>query len=409
MGPPEPPGDDSGCHILHADMDAFYASVEVRDRPELRGKPVIVGAAAGRGVVLSASYEARAYGVRSAMPMTRARRLCPHAEIVPPRHREYAAVSKQIMSIFRAVTPEVEPLSLDEAFLDVSGARRRLGPPAEIAAQIRADVRDRHGITCSAGVAPNKFLAKLASAQCKPDGLLVVPASGVLAFLHPLPVEALWGVGRTTARALARLGLRKVGDIAATPAATLRRELGAAAGDHLAALAQGHDSRPVVPDARGKTIGAEETFPEDVADPEMIRRELLRLSGRTARALRSGGYTARTVVVKLRRADFSTITRSRTLPEPTDLARQIYDTACELYAASGLGPRTPLRLVGVRAANLSSPRAAGTQLALGEPAGRWQDAEQAMDRVADRFGTGSVGPAALVRPRRPGPSAPDEG
>ncbi len=393
--------DDSGCHILHADMDAFYASVEVRDRPGLRGQPVIVGAAAGRGVVLSATYEARAYGVRSAMPMMTARRMCPHAEIIPPRHREYAAVSKQVMSIFRAITPEVEPLSLDEAFLDVAGARRRLGAPAAIAAQIRAEVYDRHGITCSVGVAPNKFLAKLASAHCKPDGLLVVPAAGVLAFLHPLPVDALWGVGRTTSRTLARLGLRTVGDIAATPAGTLRRELGNAAGDHLAALARGEDSRPVVPDARGKTIGAEETFADDVADPAVIRRELLRLSLRTARALRSGGYVARTVVVKLRRADFSTITRSRTLPEPTDLARQIYDTACELYAASGLGPRTRLRLVGVRAANLRAPRAKGTQLALDEPGGGWQDAEEAMDRVAARFGSGSVGPAALVPPHRP--------
>jgi DNA polymerase IV len=392
------PADDSGCPILHADMDAFYASVEVRDRPELGGKPVIVGGAAGRGVVLSATYEARAYGVRSAMPMTRARRLCPHAEVIPPRHREYAAASKDIMAIFRAITPEVEPLSLDEAFLDVSGARRRLGPPAKIAAQIRAEVRERHGITCSVGVAPNKFLAKLASAQCKPDGLLVVPASDVLGFLHPLPVEALWGVGRTTARALARLGLRTVADIADTPADTLRRELGTAAGDHLAALALGQDSRTVVPDARGKTIGAEETFPDDVDDPDLIRRELLRLSGRTARGLRSGGYTARTVVVKLRRADFTTITRSRTLREPTDLAREIYDTACELYAASGLGPRTRLRLVGVRAANLSPPKAVGTQLPLDEHGTGWHEAEQAMDRVTARFGTGSVGPATLVPP-----------
>ena len=388
--------DDSGCHILHADMDAFFASVEVRDRPELGGKPVIVGAAAGRGVVLSATYEARAYGVRSAMPMSRARQLCPHAEIVPPRHREYAAVSKQIMAIFRAITPEVEPLSLDEAFLDVSGARRRLGAPSHIGAQIRAEVQEKHHITCSVGVAPNKFLAKLASDQCKPDGLLVVPVAGVLGFLHPLPVEALWGVGRTTARSLARLGLRTVGDIAATPAATLRRELGAATGDHLAALAMGHDSRPVVPGARGKTIGAEETFPADIGDPAAIRRELLRLSNRTAGALRSSGYVARTVVVKLRRADFSTITRSRTLREPTDLARDIYDTACDLYAASGLGPRTLLRLVGVRAANLSRPDSAGTQLALGDPGTGWHEAEQAMDRVTARFGSGAVRPASLV-------------
>ncbi|HUL25462.1 MAG TPA: DNA polymerase IV [Streptosporangiaceae bacterium] len=390
------PGGDTGCHILHADMDAFYASVEIRDRPELAGLPVIVGATASRGVVLSASYEARVLGVRSAMPVTRARRLCPHAVFVAPRHRVYAAVSAEVMAVFRSITPEVEPLSLDEAFLDVSGAIRRLGPPASIAGLIRAEIRDQQGITCSVGVASCKFVAKLASALCKPDGLLVVPEDQVLGFLHPLPVAALWGVGEQTGRALAGLGLRTVADIAHTPPAVLRRELGQAAGAHLHALAWGRDERPVVPGLADKSVGAEETFPADVDDPEVIRRELLRLSGRTARGLRAGGSVARTVVVKLRLANFTTITRSRTLPEPTDVAQKIYATACDLYAAAGLDPRARLRLVGVRAAGLIPATRSATQLAFGERPYSWRDAERAVDRIAGRFGPDSVRPAVLV-------------
>jgi DNA polymerase-4 len=239
--------DDTGGNILHVDMDAFYASVEVRDRPDLAGRPVIVGATGGRGVVLSATYEARTFGVRSAMPVGQARRLCPHAIFVPPRHGLYGAVSKEVMSIFRAVTPEVEPLSLDEAFLDVSGSLRRLGPPAAIGAQIRRQVSQQQRITCSVGIATTKFVAKLASVHCKPDGLLVIPADGVLEFLHPLPVSALWGVGERTGQILARLGLRTVGDIASAPPGALERELGRATAAHLAALAWGRDERKVVP------------------------------------------------------------------------------------------------------------------------------------------------------------------
>ena len=320
--------DDTGCHILHVDMDAFYASVEIRDRPELAGQPVIVGAASGRSVVLSATYEAREFGVRSAMPMRTARRLCPQALIIPPGHGRYAAVSREVMAVFRAVTPEVEPLALDEAFLDVSGALRRLGRPGAIGALIRARIRAQQRITCSVGVAPCKFVAKLASIQCKPDGLLVVPADRVLEFLHPLPVSALWGVGERTGRVLAGLGLRTVADIAHAPPAALERGLGKAAGAHLAALAWGRDDRKVVPGAAEKSIGAEETFDTDVEDPEVIRRELLRLSGRTARSLRAAGCAARTVVVKLRLADFTTITRSRTLPDADRRGQQIYATAC---------------------------------------------------------------------------------
>ena len=400
-GPQRAGADDRGCRILHVDMDAFYASVEVRDQPELAGKPVIVGGGS-RGVVLSASYAARAFGVRSAMPVHRARRLCPQAVFVPPRHAVYGAVSREVMAIFREVTPEVEPLSLDEAFLDVSGAIRRLGPPAAIARLIRASVAEQQGLTCSVGVATTKFVAKLASTLSKPDGLCVVPAGEVLEFLHPLPVAALWGVGERTGEVLARFGLRTVGDIARTPAATLQRELGTAAGAHLAALAWGRDERPVVSRVPDKSIGAEETFPADVDDPVVIRRELLRLSERTARGLRAGGSVARTVVVKLRLASFKTITRSRTLPEPTDVARKIYDTACALYAGSGLDPRARLRLVGVRATGLVPAGAAATQLAFGEHPAAWRDAERAMDKIAGRFGPGTVRPAALVRPGEPG-------
>ena len=388
-------GGDTGCHVLHADMDAFYASVEIRDQPELAGRPVIVGGGS-RGVVLSASYQARVFGVRSAMPVTRARRQCPQAVFVPPRRGAYAAASTEVMAVFRSVTPEVEPLSLDEAFLDVSGAIRRLGRPTRIAELIRASIRDQQGLTCSVGVANCKFVAKLASARCKPDGLLVIPADQVLGFLHPLPVAALWGVGEQTGQALARLGLRTVADLAHTPLPVLQRELGQAVGAHLYALAWGRDERAVIPGLPDKSIGAEETFATDVDDPEVIRRELLRLSGRTARGLRAGGSVARTVVVKLRLANFTTITRSRTLPEPTDVARKIYATACDLYAAAGLDPRARLRLVGVRAAGLIPVARSATQLALGEPPAAWRDAEQAVDRIAGRFGPDSVRPAVLV-------------
>ncbi|MFI7613046.1 DNA polymerase IV [Nonomuraea terrae] len=388
--------DDSGCPILHVDMDAFYASVELLDRPELRGRPVIVGSPAGRGVVLSATYEARAHGVHSAMPMSRARRLCPQATVIPPGHAKYAEVSRGVMEIFHAITPLVEPIASDEAFLDVGGARRRLGPPTAIAALVREQVLDRYGITCSVGVADSKFVAKLASKQCKPDGLLVVPAGEVVDFLHPLPVSALWGVGERTEQALVRLGIRTVGDLARVPPGTLRRELGQAVGGHLAALAWGRDERPVSAHVPDKSIGNEETFATDVDDPEMIRRELLRLSERVAARMRKAGHVGRTVSVKLRRADFTTINRSRTLREPTDVAQVIYATACELFHAAGL-ERVRLRLVGVRMENLRPAGEAAHQLGLGEKETGWREAEQAMDKAIRRFGPDAVLPASLVR------------
>ena len=395
-GPPaEPPGDDTGCTILHVDMDAFYASVELRRRPELRGLPVIVGGGS-RGVVLSATYEARAFGVRSAMPISRARRLCPRAVIVRPDMASYADASAGVMGVFRSITPLVEPLSLDEAFLDVGGARRRLGRPAQIGEWIRARVADEQGITCSVGVAATKFLAKLASTRCKPDGLQVVPADGAVHFLHPLPVGALWGVGERTAEHLHSFGLRTVGDVARTPLPTLRGLLGTASAEHLAALAAGRDPRHVEPNEADKSIGAEETFGADVDDPAVVRRELLRLADRTAVRLRASGQVGRTVSIKVRFADFHTITRARTLRVPTDVGREIYETARSLYDALGLD-QARIRLVGVRVEGIAAADETPTQLLLGSHERGWRDADRAVDRATERFGAGAVRPAALVR------------
>ena len=408
-GPPRGPrGDDTGCTVLHVDMDAFYASVEVRRRPELRGKPVVVGGTGTRGVVASATYEARARGVRSAMPMSRARRLCPDAVVVAPDFAEYAETSRAVMEVFRSVTPLVEPISLDEAFLDVAGAVRRLGSPADIGEQIRARVAAEQRITCSVGVASTKFVAKLASARCKPDGLLVVPHDDVLAFLHPLPVAALWGVGERTEQTLRALGLATVGDLAATPVAALQAALGPAAGAHLHALAWGRDERVVVPSEPDKSIGAEETFDRDIGDAAAIHRELLRLSERTTARLRRSGHAGRTVSIKVRFADFTTITRAKTLPAPTDVGQEVYATARALYDALGIAG-TPLRLVGVRVEHLVPAGDQPEQLVLGAPTRGWREAEQAIDRATERFGSGVIRPATLVRPDddpRGTPSAP---
>ena len=397
-GPPTgPAGNDAGCHVLHVDMDAFYASVELRDRPELRGKPVIVGGGGNRGVVLSATYEARTFGVASAMPMMRARRLCPQAIVISPDFGRYSQASAGVMEVFRSVTPSVEPLSLDEAFLDVSGAGRRFDGPRMIGEWIRATVQDEQGITCSVGVASTKFVAKLASAHCKPDGLLVVPADRVVQFLHPLPVAALWGVGEKTEEVLRKLGLHTVGDLASTPVKTLQSALGPAVGAHLSALAWGRDQRIVSASEPEKSIGAEETFGVDVDDPQVVRRELLRLAERTAARARAAGLVGRTVSVKIRFADFTTITRAKTLPEATDVGRVVYETAAGLYDALGL-ERARLRLVGVRLEGLVDEAGQARQLMLGERDVGWREAEQAVDRATRRFGAGAVRPAALVGP-----------
>jgi len=392
--------------VLHVDMDAFYASVEVRRDPQLRGRPVLVGGTGRRSVVCAASYEARVFGVHSAMPMARARRLCPTAVVIPPDFAAYSAASNAVMAVFHEVTPLVEPLSLDEAFLDVAGAIRRMGPPAAIGAWIRERVATQERLTCSVGVASTKFVAKLASARCKPNGLLVVPRDGVLDFLHPLPVAALWGVGERTEEVLVRHGLRTVADLARTDVATLTAALGPSLGAHLHALAWGRDERDVVPHEPEKSCGAEETFAEDISDPDVIHRELLRLAERTASRLRQSGHVGRTIAIKVRFADFRTITRSRTLPIATDVTHEVYATARDLYDALALGS-TPLRLVGVRVEKLIPAQGALEQLAFDSPAVGRRDAELAVDRAARRFGDGAVRPASLVRPtERPNPSVP---
>lgn len=398
--------DDTGCTMLHVDMDAFYASVEIRDQPELAGKPVVVGGTANRGVVAAANYVAREFGVRSAMPIAHARRLAPHAVFVAPNFARYQEVSRGVMSILRAITPLVEPLSLDEAFLDVSGALKRLrSSPAQIAAVIRAQVEEAHGITCSVGVAPTKFLAKLASGMCKPDGALVVPRTEVLSFLHPLPVSALWGVGQRTAEQLDRVGLETVADVAATPLPRLRKVLGVALAEHLHALAQGHDDRPVVPSTREKSIGAEETFEVDHFDRGLLRRELLRLAERSTATLRSRGLRGRTVSIKVRFADFTTITRSKTLRVATDVTHEVYRTASTLLDEQV--PAGAVRLIGVRIEQLVEGDG-GEQLMFDAPERGWREAEQAADQARSRFGRAAIRPASLLAqaPARSGLNEP---
>ena len=395
----EHPPDDEGCSILHVDMDAFYASASLLSRPELKGTPVIIAGGGNRGVVLSATYEARAFGVAAAMPLARARRLCPQATVVAPDYARYERISHAVMAMFASVTPIVEPLSLDEAFLDVSGARRRLGTPRQIAQQIRDTIADEQGITCSAGVASTKFIAKLASGLAKPDGLLVVPAAEVVSFLHQLPVGALWGVGDRTEEALQRLGLHTVADIAHTPVDTLRRALGNTAGPALHALAWGLDTRAVVPTRRERSIGADETFSFDVDDPAYIHRQLLKLSHRTAARVRAAGLVGRTISIKVRFSDFTTITRSKTLRDPTDVSRDIYASARALFDGLGL-QRARLRLVGVRMEGLMDSDHAPIQGLLDEPAHGWHDADRAVDRASARFGAGAVRPASLVEGER---------
>ncbi|MEA2434517.1 MAG: polymerase [Actinomycetota bacterium] len=381
-------------------MDAFYASVETIKDPSLKGKPVIVGGLGGRGVVTSASYEARAYGVGSAMPIVRARRLCPQAIFLPNDFAAYMDHARKIRAVFLSFTPLVEPLSLDEAFLDVAGSVRLFGSPIEIARAVKRRIAEI-GLTCTVGVAPNKFLAKLASAQGKPDGLLVVKADAVQEFLHPLPVTALWGVGEQTGKELQRLGLKTVADIAGISRRTLERALGEALGSHLHHLAHGRDDRVVVAEEGTKSVGSEETFAHDLDSTTEIMREILRLSDRTAERLRSKGLCGRTVTLKVRFANFSTITRSRTVEAEVDTTPAVYEVAGSLFRK--LDPNRPrIRLLGVSVSGLSlgPPR---RQLNLLPEEGshgageKWDDATKALDSIRDRFGTDAVGPATLLR------------
>jgi DNA polymerase-4 len=407
--------------ILHVDMDAFFVSVELLDAPELRGHPVVVGGDGPRGVVAAASYEARAFGVHSAMPAVQARRLCPHATFLAGRYERYAQVSRRVMAIFGSFTPLVEPLSLDEAFLDVSGALRVHGRGAalsggEIGRHIRRRVLDEEGLTCSVGVATNKFVAKLASEAAKPrasaggpvpgEGVTVVDGDEVLAFLHPLPVGALWGVGPATLARLSRLGVVTVGDLARIPRDVVAHTLGQAAGHHLHALAHGVDERPVEPDQRAKSVGHEETFATDRYTAREVQRELVRLADAVAGRLRRHGLAGRTVTVKVRFSDFRTITRSLTLPGPVDSGGALLEAARSLVA--DVDPSPGVRLLGLSTSNLrqgaaeqltllDGPRRAGPGVAAADR----QETDQAVDRIRERFGAGAIGPATVAhRPRR---------
>ena len=382
--------------IIHCDMDAFYASVAELDDPTLRGKPVVVGAGI-RGVVLSANYAARKFGIRAAMPVGRAKRMAPNAIFVSPDHHRYSEISAQVMQIFASFTPLVEPLSLDEAFLDITGAQRLLGTPREIGQAIRKRVHEECGITCSVGIAPNKFIAKLASGHCKPNGLLEIKEDRILTFLHPLPVSDLWGVGPKLSEQLQKLGLKTVSDVANTPLDTLKRALGEATGEHLYELSWGRDFRSVIPEEPDKSISAAETFSYDIDDPEIILREYLRLTEKASARLREKELFAKTISIKVRFADFSTITSSKTLPLPISSTQEIYQVVKDLYKALKL-ERARLRLVGVSLENLHEN--APEQLMLGQREKGWREAESAVDRASERFGEESVRPARLIRLKR---------
>ena len=379
--------------ILHVDMDAFFASVAERDNPELKGKAVVIGMGA-RGVVSAANYEARKFGIHSAMPVGRARRLAPHAIFLPVDMARYQEVSEHVMEIFHSFTPWVEPISLDEAFLDVTGSQKLLGTGREIAVAIRNKVEEQEGITCSVGIAPSKFIAKLASAHCKPNGMLEITSDRILTFLHPLPIQAMWGVGPKTAEVLERLGLRTIEDIAKLPRATLIRALGEASGASLYELAWGRDYRDVTPEEPDRSISAAETFPQDLDNPEEILTEFLRLTERATARLRDRDLFAKTISIKVRFADFSTINRSKTLPLPIDSSHDVYDVVKGLYQALRI-ERARLRLVGVCLENLSE--GAPHQMMLGEREVGWRQAEGAMDQARARFGRGSVRPARLIK------------
>jgi len=386
--------------ILHADADSFFASVEQRDDARLRGRPVIVGA----GVVLAASYEAKAYGIRTAMGGRHARRLCPHAIVVSPRMAAYTEASKAMFDVFEDATPLVEGLSIDEAFLDVRGLRRISGTPAEIAARLRRDVRDRVGLPITVGVARTKFLAKVASGVAKPDGLLVVPPDGELDFLHPLPVERLWGVGPKTAERLHDRGIRTVGQVAQLPQEALVAMLGRASGRHLHALAHNHDRRRVRTGRRRGSIGSQRALGRRTRSREEIDATLVALVDRVTGRMRRAGRAGRTVVLRLRFDDFARATRSNTLPRATAETEVILRAARALLAsAQDLVDARGLTLIGLAVANLQDARA--VQLVLPFDAAGGAALDQAVDEIRDRYGTAAITRAVLLR-RRPGLEMP---
>lgn len=388
--------DDTGCTILHVDMDAFFASVELLERPDLLGKPVIVGGSPSRGVVTSATYEARDFGVHSAMPMARALSLCPQAVVIGANRSAYKHYSDIVMRLMEEITDQVAPLSIDEAFIDVSAAVKRLGPPATIAATLRSRVADETSLTCSIGVAPNQVTAKLASTRSKPDGMLVIPRETMQRFLRPLPVSSLPGVGEKTESSLSRYGVRTVADLADMPESTIHRALGEN-GRALQLLARGIDQRSVTPRRKEKSIGAETTFATDLAGMDVLRRELLTVAEKTASRLRAASTMARTVVLKLRYSDFHTVTRSKTLAQPSDVAGELYRALTgELQQLTTVAGHGHVRLIGLRAENLEAAGASARQPELGEPEFTRRDAEAASDRARARFGADAVRPASLL-------------
>jgi DNA polymerase-4 len=378
--------------ILHADMDAFFVEVERRRDPTLLGVPVAVGGAGGRGVIASASYEARRRGVSSAQPTAIALRNCPELVVVAPSHDVYAAVSAEVFQIFRGFTPLVEGLSLDEAFLDVSGLRRHFESPVDVAIAIRAEIRAQLGLPASVGIAPSKYLAKLASEAAKPDGLRHIPVGAQLEFLHALPIGSLWGVGPATLAGLARLGLETVGDLAELPDQTAITALGPAQGRLLLDLARGIDLRPVVPDGETKSISVEETYERDLEGRETIESALLAHSQRLAGRLRRSALGARTLTLKLRYQDFTTITRSITLAGPIDSPRDLFRIACDLLATVDVDH--PVRLLGLGGSGLEEPGQGG-RLDI-DSTEAWHRLEDAVAEVRQRFGDRSVDPARLL-------------
>ena len=394
--------DDTGTGILHVDMDAFYASVAILDDPSLKGKPVIVGGMEGRGVVSSASYEARRFGVRSAMSTGQALRLCPTAIVVAPDFDRYLALSQQVMGIFNDVTPLVEPLSIDEAFLDVRGARRLWGSPGRIAVMLRSRVLDETGLTCSIGVAATKHVAKIASTLSKPDGLLIIAEHDTQAFLAAQPARAIWGIGPKASASLEARGIRSVADILETPRPVLDRALGPAMGDRIWHLARGLDPRDVETARVEKSIGHEETFFHDIDDPAVLRAEFRRLADRVGARLRSHGWEASTIAIKVRFADFTTISRSQTLPEPTAVGQRIGDAALDLFG--GIDRSLPVRLVGVRGEKLRPTQADAPTL--WDDDEEWRRVEGALDDAAARFGKGAVTRATLLGSTRGGTALP---
>jgi len=380
--------------IIHLDMDAFYASVEQRDRPELRGRPVIVGGSSRRGVVAACSYEARTFGVHSAMPIARAVRLCPEAVLLPVRMSRYREISGKIFHIFGRFTDRIEPLSIDEAFLDVSDCGRLFGPARVVAEAIRALVREETGLAISAGVAPNKFLAKLASESAKPDGLLEVPPEAIDSFLCPLPVSRLWGVGRVTQEKLERLGFRRVDDLRRIGRTELVRLLGSV-GDHIFHLAWGRDDRPVETEAEIKSVGHEETFEQDLLDTERIRLEIFSLAERVAARLRKKEFIGRCLTLKIRYSDFVMVTRSETLDRGIDQGPSIFRVAVPLLERTEAGSR-PVRLLGLTLSRLERKNTGQQGLFGREESGKLESLESAVDRICERFGTCGVRRGALL-------------